>query len=340
MKCATLSLAVALLAFSRAVASSTQGSSSPGECCMGELLSEAGLSSKLAASTKELFRKNGVDQRVFLTDDYNAVAGLLKELGIDSPLDVFHIYSGLHRTDAEVKTLCSPGQICQLNSASEFMCQQNEDKSTREPSGLETAINEVRKLEQQLSKVEAKNDTITTSFTRWGRSECPSSSTLVYSGWVGGAYHSDLGSGANPQCMPKTPTYGRYSDYQWGGIMYPAVYKMQGQNEPWHAENTDRSATCAVCESRGRSTSIMMPGRNTCPDGWTREYYGYLTSANFNIDHRSMFLCFDDQIEAGDDISSSYATHHLYVAAVDCRNSPMCPPYYNARELTCAVCSR
>lgn len=68
-------------------------------CCMGALLSQAGLPAEFVTDTKELFRKSGVDQRVFLTDDYNAVSGLLKDLGVTSALDAFHIYSALHSSE-------------------------------------------------------------------------------------------------------------------------------------------------------------------------------------------------------------------------------------------------
>ena len=36
----------------------------------------------------------------------------------------------------------------------------------------------------------------------------------------------------------------------------------------------------------------MVPGKYTCPENWTREYYGYLM-AERNNHHRSTFECMD-----------------------------------------------
>ncbi|KAK2174253.1 hypothetical protein NP493_816g02017 [Ridgeia piscesae] len=38
----------------------------------------------------------------------------------------------------------------------------------------------------------------------------------------------------------------------------------------------------------------MIPARLTCPDGWTKEYVGYLMSAHYTHQGRTTYTCVDN----------------------------------------------
>ena len=69
----------------------------------------------------------------------------------------------------------------------------------------------------------------TTVYTRWGRTQCPSGAQLVRTGFVGSAYYSHTGSGANFLCMTPNVTYADHNDGdQNGALMYGMEYQVQG----------------------------------------------------------------------------------------------------------------
>ena len=55
-------------------------------------------------------------------------------------------------------------------------------------------------------------------------------------------------------------------------------------------DNDDDDVTCAVCYVSTRETELMLPAKTSCPDTWTREYYGYLMSGPIGNSGRSSFI--------------------------------------------------
>ena len=93
---------------------------------------------------------------------------------------------------------------------------------------------------------------------------------------------------------------------------------------------------CAMCSTR--VAILMIPGRYTCPQSWTREYYGYLMAERYSH-HRSTFECVDSDPEA---VAGGHSTQHSAVffhVEPRCASLP-CPPYEQNKEMTCAVCTR
>ena len=56
-------------------------------------------------------------------------------------------------------------------------------------------------------------------------------------------------------------------------------------------------ATCAVCYVSTRETQLMLPAKTSCPESWTREYYGYLMSERIQSSGCSSFVCVDRAYE-------------------------------------------
>ena len=100
----------------------------------------------------------------------------------------------------------------------------------------------------------------------------------------------------------------------------------------------DHDVPCAVCHVTKRASQMMIPGRNMCPAGWTREYKGYLMAERHDH-YRTMYTCVDAH---PDYIPGSYANRNgalFYFVEGRC-GSLRCGPYIDGRELTCAVCTR
>ena len=176
-------------------------------------------------------------------------------------------------------------------------------------------------------------------YIRWGRTSCPSTAALIYSGSVAGSYFNHKGSGADPLCLPDQPIYGRYADHKWGGILYGAEYQY-ATNAPYSSSFQNKDVPCSMCMTTGRQEVFMLPARNECPKGWVREYHGYLMSEHYSNSYRSQHLCFDDNIEAIEGRDSATNGIHFFPVSVDCGYGIACPPYVDARELTCSVCSK
>ena len=97
---------------------------------------------------------------------------------------------------------------------------------------------------------------------------------------------------------------------------------------------------CSVCyvASRESQTVLMIPGKYTCPQNWTREYYGYLMAERYNH-HRSTFECVDVDPEV---IAGGHANQNgalVYHVEPRCGSLP-CPSYEQEKGMTCAVCTR
>ena len=60
----------------------------------------------------------------------------------------------------------------------------------------------------------------------------------------------------------------------------------------------DQDVPCAVCHvPRIRTAVHMVLVKYTCPDGWIREYYGYLM-ASYVVFERTQFTCADSDFKA------------------------------------------
>ncbi|VDI25902.1 Hypothetical predicted protein [Mytilus galloprovincialis] len=95
---------------------------------------------------------------------------------------------------------------------------------------------------------------------------------------------------------------------------------------------------CALCRSVNTSSSIMIPGRESCDSGWKIEYNGILASGHYG--HKaSSYICIDSHpefLQAGEDNKNG---HLLYATRTKC-GSLACPPYVNNMAINCVICSK
>ena len=180
------------------------------------------------------------------------------------------------------------------------------------------------------------------SYTRWGRTTCPTTegTQLVYEGAVVGSRYNDAGTAEylclhnEPEFLQTTPgqQIGRTKLY---GTEYQAI-----DNSPAFTYISRHDAPCSVCYTPSRSTKITIPGRITCPDSWTREYYGYLMTEKYHTGHQSRVpICVDVNAEAVDGSAAQTVTSLLYFMETTCTGI-RCPPYSNGAEIACVVCTK
>ncbi len=174
------------------------------------------------------------------------------------------------------------------------------------------------------------------TYVRWGNSSCPptNGASLVYSGYIGGNSFAVEGGGSNHLCMPTDPEY-----------TLPSLDGLQGfslifgtEYESTFLGTKNENAPCAVCSVSTRAEVIMIPAKTSCPADWTKEYVGYLMSEGA-ANHRTMFICVDEGMEAVPGTSSHMEASDLFHVEANCISLP-CPPYNDTQELGCVVCTK
>jgi hypothetical protein len=176
------------------------------------------------------------------------------------------------------------------------------------------------------------------TYTRWGRNSCPAGSTLVYAGYPVSSGYQTAGT-SSQLCLAPDPTWDEFSDANnnVGDLLGTEFVGVGGV--PSFVALLNQDPYCAVCLQPDADTTFMYPGRQSCPEGWKTEYFGYLVSnASLNSAARDA-LCVDrnpDLIPGG---SGNDDGNLWYTVEAICGSLP-CPPYVNQREITCAVCSR
>ena len=101
----------------------------------------------------------------------------------------------------------------------------------------------------------------------------------------------------------------------------------------------DQDAPCAVCNVNSRTRQIMIPARETCPEGWVREYYGLLVAQHYNTDKSSSFVCLDANFEYLSGGSENMNGGTFYMVESRCGSLP-CAPYDEGMEIACVVCTK
>ncbi|XP_072018516.1 uncharacterized protein [Amphiura filiformis] len=182
------------------------------------------------------------------------------------------------------------------------------------------------------------------SYVRWGRTECPDSADLVYTGVAAGGKGGDLGiadvigGGSNYLCLTRNPHFNQSvsGEQHTRSRIYGAEYRSANPGPLNISQFHD--APCTVCQSRaGRTQSIMIPATTHCPTGWTREYAGYLAAAHWSHP-RTEYVCLDEDPETIPDTAERDQISLLFhVEIVSSQGLPS--EYVTGQDLTCAICT-
>ncbi|KAJ8314242.1 hypothetical protein KUTeg_008803 [Tegillarca granosa] len=95
-------------------------------------------------------------------------------------------------------------------------------------------------------------------YIRWGRTECPNATELVYSGYAGGNHYTQSGGAAEYVCLPPDPEFG----VQQKGDAYGYVYGAEYQTNNFGPAQ-DQDVPCAVCRSLTGMSVVMIPAKSS-----------------------------------------------------------------------------
>ncbi|KAJ8044426.1 Short-chain collagen C4 [Holothuria leucospilota] len=185
-------------------------------------------------------------------------------------------------------------------------------------------------------------------FVRWGRTDCPAASDLLYSGIAGGSKHRDLpGGGANILCLPLDPSFVNPVDGVGSDRAFIFSVQYQITHFPAWEKHYFHDVTCAVCKATGRFSHVMIPAKQSCPSSeWTLEYRGYLMAERSHpVHHKSMFICMDQDPTPVPNSGNGWANGGFGILDLvegKCSTSGgglPCGTYPDGKEFTCAVCT-
>ena len=177
------------------------------------------------------------------------------------------------------------------------------------------------------------------SYTRWGRTTCPTTegTQLVYEGAVVGNKFDE--PGAEFLCLHKEPEFLQTTPgVQGGSVLYGSEFRNHRAPHAF-ANMLNHDPPCSVCYTPSRSTKITIPGRVTCPDPWTREYYGYYMSGRSDAVQKGRVpICVDVNAESVPGSAARTSTSVLVFLEATCTGISY-PPYSDGAEVACVVCT-
>ena len=182
-----------------------------------------------------------------------------------------------------------------------------------------------------------------TTYIRWGRDDCPATSSLVYWGYAASGHYNHNGSGANHLCLTSTPSWSGASYHdasQNGALLYGTEFETSGYGVSTLVNRYQYDARCALCLVDAASVSLMIPGTVSCPSGWTRQYWGYIMATHYTQIGKSEFVCVDN---APDIIAGTNTNHNgalWYPTEKENGSLGLPGPYPHDREITCVVCTQ
>jgi len=179
------------------------------------------------------------------------------------------------------------------------------------------------------------------TYVRWGRTNCAGDATTLYSGYAATSRWNETGGGANILCVHGTPeTSVKTSSY--GTRLFGIEYDFSAS--PFSTDNFSGTSfyyndmPCTVCHVQRRSHQLMIPARNTCPAGWTKEFNGFIVSSWYK-NNKSSFYCVDATPEVITGGSTRLDTAYAHPVDVQCGPLP-CPGFAQGNRLACVVCSK
>ena len=156
-------------------------------------------------------------------------------------------------------------------------------------------------------------------------------------GYVGGSRYVQKGGGSNYVCLTRDPIYEKSASGGTVTKIYGAEYETYSYGI-YPSSLFEHDVPCAVCHVTTRASQMMVPGRNVCPAGWTREYKGYMM-AEYYTHYRTMYTCVDENPDYTRGTHANLNGALFYFVEGVCGSLP-CKPYIAGKELTCAVCTR
>ena len=163
----------------------------------------------------------------------------------------------------------------------------------------------------------------------------------MYTGVATGTKYNTKGGTSDTLCLAGNPQYKSGDRSSSNAAQLSGVQnEVYGSPAPPLRNRFKTYLPCALCYTTTKSTSFMLPGRYTCPSGWSTEYSGYIMTEHTgsNKGGRRDTICVDQDAEAAATKGRALAAM-LYLMQVTCIGLD-CPPFNSSIPLTCAVCSK
>ena len=96
-----------------------------------------------------------------------------------------------------------------------------------------------------------------------------------------------------------------------------------------HLIHMTTTCPCAVCRNKNTTSTIMIPGRELCYAGWTKEYQGLLAGGHVAYT-ASNFICVDKTPEYVPSGEKNENGHLFYVVNIQCGPLPF--PLYHSNH--------
>ena len=132
-----------------------------------------------------------------------------------------------------------------------------------------------------------------------------------------------------PSIFPYALDFASYVARVWG-----AEYQFSYGNV-----KVDDDVPCAACLDTKAVTSMMIPGKSSCPSGWRKQYSGYLCANHYGNPAASEYACVDNDPQYFEGRRQNLNGKLFYPAVTVCGSLP-CPPYEHSKYLKCVVCSK
>ncbi|XP_071485323.1 uncharacterized protein [Diadema antillarum] len=133
------------------------------------------------------------------------------------------------------------------------------------------------------------------NYIRWGVTECPDTSSLIYSGLTasGSSATQNPGGGSNYLCLTSDPEYSMIVSGRDDprSKIFGAEYR-NGINFGHQTNLHGHDVPCVSCLTKGRQNILMIPGTASCPTNWTKEYNGFVMASRHNL-MRTSYICVD-----------------------------------------------
>ena len=169
------------------------------------------------------------------------------------------------------------------------------------------------------------------TYIRWGNTTCPYGANTIYKGVAAGDHTGHKGAPSNMLCLPPNPMH--YSNNLVGST---ATYSMEYQTTGAINHVNSGNTPCALCEATGRGDKIMIPSHYVCPDGWHKEYNGYIMAGQNGQEGSSMYYCIDENLEQIKGTGGDHTGYDLWTVYVGTSLVPRDGNY----ALSCVVCTK
>ena len=155
-------------------------------------------------------------------------------------------------------------------------------------------------------------------------------------GYVGGGHWEHFWSAAEPVCRPPDPDFTNSSGSPYHGCMCGAEF----YSNFFAPDSPYQDLPCAVCSFPQATSVIMIPGKNTCYQGWNQEYNDFLSTNHYANPAAGKYVCIDSRPEYVPG-GQRWGIHSkvFYEVVAKC-GTLKCPPYIEGQPLTCVVCSK